>query len=195
MTISPISGTGLVIQGEFRFSAGSQGRAEVTDTYHLRIEIPQDFPYDLPKVSELDRKIPRIGPYHVNHDEALCLGSPLRLLCKLSSKPTLPGFVSECLIPYLYAVSHKLKFGGHLPFSELEHGRPGVLQDYVDLFSLKRPEQAERALRLLGMKKSLANKLPCPCDCGKRLGKCQFNKTIRKFRKLASRSWFRAHPN
>jgi hypothetical protein len=195
MTVRPITGSGLIIQGEFCFSAGSEGRAEITDTYHLRIEVPQAFPSDIPTVMELDNKIPRTGHYHVNRDATLCLGSPVRLLWRLSNKPTLPGFASECLVPYLYAISHRLKFGGELPFSELEHGAPGVLQDYADLFSLKRPEQADRAIRLLGMKKRRANKLPCPCDCGKRLGKCKFNKTIRKFRKLASRAWFRAHCN
>jgi hypothetical protein len=63
------------------------------------------------------------------------------------------------------------------------------------LFSLKRPERAQLALHLLGIKKRLANKQPCPCDCGKRLGQCRFNGTIRKFRRLASRSWFRAQCN
>lgn len=195
MTIKPAMGSGLVMQGKFSFSAQRDGGVEVTDTYQLRIEVPQDFPCDLPKVSELESKIPRTKDYHVNPDATLCLGSPLRLLWKLSKKPTLSGFASNCLVPYLYAISHKLKFGGDLPFSELAHGRPGELQDYADLFSLERTEQAQRALRLLGMKKRLANKQPCPCDCGRSLGKCRFNRTMGKFRKLASRSWFRAHCN
>ncbi len=192
MTIRPTTGSDLVMHGKFSFSAQPDSGVEITDTYHLRIVVPQAFPCDLPRVTELGDKIPRTGDYHVNPDATLCLGSPLRLLWKLSNKPTLSGFASECLVPYLYAISHKLKCGGNLPFSELAHGTPGELQDYADLFSLKRPEQAQLALRLLAMKKRLANKQPCPCDCGKRLGQCRFNGTIRKFRRLASRSWFRA---
>ncbi len=192
MTIRPTTGHGLIMHGKFCFSAQPEGGVEITDTYNLRIEVPKAFPFDLPRVTELDDKIPRTGKYHVNPDGTLCLGSPLRLLWKLSRKPTLSGFASDCLVPYLYAVSHKLKFGGDLPFSELEHGTPGALQDYADLFSLEQPEQAQRALHLLGMKKVLANKQPCPCGCGKKLKACQFNKTISKFRRLAHRSWFKA---
>ena len=71
----------------------------------------------------------------------LCLGSPLRLLWKLSRRPSLPGFASSCLVPYLYAVSHKLQFGGELLFRELKHGAEGIVEDYLDLFGLSNPEQ------------------------------------------------------
>jgi hypothetical protein len=193
MGLLPITGSALVIEGEFQFSAAAKDRVEITDSYRLRITVPDEFPADLPTVIELRSRIPRNGEFHVNSDGSLCLGSPLRLLLKLSKQPTLPGFASHCLVPYLYAISHKLRFGGQLPFSELKHGRPGELEDYMELFSLKRPEQAQRAIRLLGTKKRLANKAPCPCDCGQRLGRCSFNKKLRKIRQLASRSWFRGH--
>ena len=52
-------------------------------------------------------------------------------------------------------------------------------------------EQAERALRLLGMKKRRANKQVCPCGCGRRVGRCRFNARLREFRMLAPRAWFR----
>lgn len=76
-------------------------------------------------------------------------------------------------------------------FGELAHGTPGELADYTNLFGLTTPAQAMRALRVLGMKKRRANKLPCPCGCNKRLGKCRFNVRIAEFRKLATRVWFR----
>jgi len=195
MTIRPIVGSGLLIQGLFSFSAQSPGCAQITDSYHLRLDVPATFPSHFPKVTELDNKIPRTEDYHINPDGTLCLGSPLRLLCIMSKRPTLLGFASDCLVPYLYAISHKLNRGGALLFGELAHGKPGELQDYSDLFSLKRPDQVQRAIRLLGMKKSLANKQPCPCDCGRRLGECRFNRRIGRFRKLASRSWFRENFN
>ena len=193
MTINPGTGATLVIEGKFHFSAQQKGKPEITDRYDLRIGVPQDFPRDLPCVTELEKKIPHNERFHVNSDATLCLGSPLRLLRKLSQQPTLPGFASHCLVPYLYAVSYKLRFGGELLFSELAHGTPGEIQDYLDLFSLKTPEQVRRVLRVLGMKKCRANKEPCPCDCGRRLGRCRFNRKILQFRKLASRPWFRAH--
>jgi len=192
MTLLPVTGEGVVFEGEFQFAARACNHPEISDAYHLRIGVPADFPAALPTIEELDRRIPRNGDFHVNPDGSLCLGSPLRLLLKLSKEPTLPGYASYCLVPYLYAISHKLQFGGRLPFHELDHGRPGEIADYVELFGLQRPEQAEGAIRLLGIKKRIANKWLCPCECGRPTGKCVFNKKLAKMRRLASRSWFRA---
>lgn len=193
MSLLPITDSTVAVLGKFPFLARAKDRPEISDSYRVRIVVPKGFPCDIPIVTELGNRIPRNGDFHVNPDGSLCLGSPLRLLLKVSNAPTLLGFASQCLIPYLYAISHKLKFGGPLPFSELKHGRLGEFEDYMELFSLKRPEQVQRAIRLLGMKKQRANKAPCPCDCGRRVGKCSFNKELHKMRKLASRSWFREH--
>jgi hypothetical protein len=111
---------------------------------------------------------------------------------KLSRKPTLPGFAEMCLVPYLFAMSHTLRSGGPFAFDELQDGAKGILIDYADLFDLNTPEQARYALALLGIKKRRANKLPCPCACGKRLGRCKLNMRLRQFRQIASRIWFRS---
>lgn len=188
MSIKPGSKPGLVIDGKFWFSAEPVGLETITDSYYLLLEIPEAFPRALPLVTECDYKIPRTPYYHVNSDATLCLGSPLRLLWKLAQKPSLTGFGTECLVPYLYAISHKLKHGGKLPFSELTHGIAGELADYADLFRLASPEAARRAYELVYMKKRKANKFPCPCGCGRRLGRCEFNWTIRNFRRLLNGS-------
>src|SRR4051812_45920564 len=79
----------MLLRGKFDFTAQQAGRVLLTDTYALSIRIPPEFPSDLPAVTELERKIPRDGNHHVNHDETLCLGAPLRLLRALAGKPTL----------------------------------------------------------------------------------------------------------
>lgn len=193
MAIKPVSASSSVtLSGVFDFAAKSNGGDEITDSYSLRILVPAAFPHDVPEVTETGHRIPRNGDYHVNPDGTLCLGSPLRLLWQLSLEPTLVGFAEKCLVPYLYAISYKLKFGGGLPFNELQHGTPGELRDYADLFGLNEPEQARAALHLLAMKKRHANKCPCPCGCGRRLGKCSFNDKLRMFRDLTDRNWFKS---
>ena len=193
MVLKPVSaGSSVTISGVFEFSAKAANGNDITDEYSLRIQIPKAFPRDIPEVIETGHKIPRNGDYHVNPDGTLCLGSQLRLLWQLSLVPTLVGFAEKCLVPYLYAISYKLQFGADLPFNELQHGTPGELSDYADLFGLKEAEQARAALRLLTMKKRDANKYPCPCGCGRRLGKCSFNDKIRKFRNLADGNWFKS---
>lgn len=192
MAIRPSSGEDLRLKGSFEFAAHHAEEGDIQDSFVLEMIVPNGFPRELPRVTETGGRIPRTGEYHVNGtDNTLCLGSPLSLLLRISKKPTLEGFAENCLVPYLFAISCKLKTGGPLPFGELAHGRTGIRDDYTALFGLKHPQCVGRVLALLGMKKRRANKLPCPCGCRKRLGACAFNLRLRAFRALANRSWYR----
>jgi len=192
MMVRPGGGRDLIVEGDFEFMALSPAHGEVTDTFNLQVRIPPRYPRDLPVVYELGGRIPRDGNYHVNPGGSLCLGSRLRLLQNVAKSPTLTGFASTCLVPYLFAVSRKLTHGESFVFGELAHGSRGEIMDYMDLLSLKSPDHVLRAIEYLGMKKRRANKLPCPCGCGSRLGRCHFNRKLRGFRHLADRSWFRS---
>lgn len=192
MSLSPSRKTEMVLTGSFSFSVKSNEADIISNTYDVKIIVPFAFPKEIPTVIEAG-KIPRNGEFHVNPDGTLCMGSPLRLLQILSEKPTLPGFAESCLVPYLYAVSYKLKHGGGFIFSELKHGTPGIIEDYQNLFGLQNKEQVIQALELLGKKQRSANKGLCPCGCGNRLGKCQFRFKLKKYKNIAKRSWFREH--
>lgn len=192
MAIRPSLGEHLRLKGCFEFVAHHAKEGEIRDSFALEIIVPSAFPKAPPNVTETGGRIPRIGEFHVNQtDWTLCLGSPLSLLLKLSKQPTLDGFAENCLVPYLFAISRKLKTGGPLPFGELAHGQDGILNDYVHLFGLNHTQKVFYVLELLGTKKRRANKLPCPCGCRSRLGRCKFNLRLREFRKLAPRSWFK----
>lgn len=193
MSTAPCSGTGVCLRGKFRFKAEVSGGDQIDDSYKLEIVVSVKFPQALPKVKETGGKIPRDGNFHVNPDGTLCLGSPLRLLRKVHSSPSLTGFADKCLVPYLYAVSYKLRHGGDFVFGELAHGDQGIVDDYSVMLGLKERHQVTQAIQLLGMKKRLANKKPCPCGCGKRLGVCPFHHKLNEFRKMAPVSWFKAH--
>ena len=192
MMLRPRTGKPPLLRGRFAFTARHREEREIEDASIWRSKFPWPF-REVPLVTEIAGRIPREADYHVNtSDNTLCLGSPLRLRQLLAEDPTLTGFASKCLVPYLFAQSRKLAGGGDYPFGELAHGLPGMLDDYVALFGVKNFRQAVEALRLLGMKKRRANKLRCPCGCKKRLGRCRFNATLAQFRKVASRPWFRA---
>jgi hypothetical protein len=192
MAIRPSAGEHLRLRGSFEFAAHHSKEGDLQDAFVLEIIVPWAFPTALPRVTETGGKIPRTPDYHVNQtDHTLCLGSPLSLLLKLSKKPTLDGFAENCLVSYLFAISRKLKTGGSFLFGELAHGQAGILSDYAHIFGLKDAKKVGYVLELLGMKKRRANKLPCPCGCRSRLGRCKFNLRLREFRNLASRSWFR----
>jgi len=191
MAIRPTPQLGLTLVGHFDFTAATDDAETLTDAFELKIEVPPGFPRDLPRVFEAGRRIPRTPEFHVNGDGSLCLGSPLRLMRVLGEHPTLSGFAGRCVVPYLFAMAVKLRGGDGPAFGELPHGSAGALSDYADMMGLDDPEQARLAVRYLGMKKRRANKRPCPCGCGRRLGGCHFNMRLAPYRRLASRRWFR----
>lgn len=191
MSIGPSRENEITLNGIFKFTAAVKGLSEIEDSYSLSILVPNRFPLNLPIVQEVDGKIPRDQNHHINPDDTLCLGSPLRLLKKLSKNPTMNVFAEECLVPYLYAVSYKIQHGGSFIFGELAHGQKGIIDDYIRLFGLGTREQVMYALRLLGLNKRLANKQPCPCHCGKRLGACDFRKVLDQYRQIAPSSYYK----
>lgn len=193
MSICPSRTDDILIRGHFDYSACPKNGAEITDSYELSILVPSKFPHAFPKVREIGHKIPRDGNNHINTDDTLCLGSPIRIMMKLSANPTLSGYIDTCLVPYLYAISHRLAYGGDLVFSELDHGKAGIIDDYIDLFGINSPEQVLVVLNILSNNENKYINKPCPCGCGKKLKKCFFRYEINQFRKIASRAWFKEH--
>lgn len=153
----------------------------------------QDGQHRLRHLTELGGRIPRLADYHVSGDGTLCLGSRLSLMVRVQANPTIKGFVSGCLVPYLYAMTLKLDHGIDFVFGELRHGVTGEVDDYLDLLELKDRTQVIHALECILKKKRIANKLACPCRCGKRLGKCGYNSKIRELRGIFPGSWLRAY--
>lgn len=190
MRVLPSSGDTLRLKGGFAFEADYEGGPLIKDEYQLQIDVHRSFPDTLPVVRELGGRIPRHADHHVYADGALCLGSPLRLHLLLHAEPDLVSFARRCILPYLYAATHREEHGAY-PFGELSHGRDGLLNDYARIFDVDSPEQAAATLSLLGIKRRLANKHPCPCGCGRRLGVCKFNARVRELREQYGRPLFK----
>lgn len=191
ISIKPSNGKPLLLEGEFRFCATFEGQQPISDSYQLQITIHGGFPRQVPTVIEIGERIPRLPDYHVNSDGTLCLGSRIRVMTKLQAEPTVAGFSRNCIVPFLYAMSLRLTHGQEFIFGELRHGIRGELDDYKELFGLKSDDQVVPALHCLLKKKRIANKMRCPCGCGRRLGKCNFNATVRRFRLILPKSWLR----
>jgi hypothetical protein len=187
LRFSPTANGKLAIAGTLSFSAQTPGLEQVNESFELEILIPISFPKDLPSVRDVGGRIPK--NFHTDDDGQLCLGSPTQQLLLIRREPTLPGFVRNCLIPYLYGFVIWERHG-MMPFGELKHGRLGVLQDYISLFKVKSEAAALGMLRLAGMKKSAANKHPCPCGSNRRLGKCH-SRIVTPLRSKLGSKWFR----
>lgn len=197
MRYVPSSKKGILIKGTYSINH----KADIIDSYliedsfKIQIHLPTSFPEELPVVTDIGKKIPRTvnGDYHINPDDSLCLGATIRLQASTFNNQSLLNFCESFLDPYLYAVSHKIKYGGKLIFGELMHGNKGLIADYMTLFGLKTEKQVFTILYALSTHTRIANKLSCPCGCYNRLGACKFRLKLNKYRKIASRKWFREH--
>ncbi len=191
MNLTPVSNGAIIINGLFEFTRTYQNRDLIHDSYELRITIPENYPEVLPLFQELEGKIPRNADYHVNPGGTLCLGSELRLLKQLRSAPDISLFIENCLIPYLYAQSHKRIFGGDFIFGELQHGELGIFEDCENLFHLRGKDAVIYALELLGKKRRIANKCTCPCGCRRKLRQCIAHSRLNGFRNVLPRSRYK----
>lgn len=179
----------ICVEGFLGIRAIKDGFEPIEDVFELRWEVRDGFPKRIPLVFETGGRIP--SNYHKLENGALCLGSPVRQRMILADNPTLAGFVEELVVPYLYNRSYYEKHSC-LPVGELDHGAPGLLEDYRQLFRVDGIEACLGMLRMLGLKKREANKKPCPCGSGRRVGKCH-NRVLKPFRGLETRRYFREH--
>jgi len=164
----------------------------IHESYDLKIVFPEGYPKEIPTVTETKHTIPRDPDFHTYDDGSFCLGSDIQLKGVISETPTVSGFVSKILNPFLYSISYRLKY--HVfPNGGLAHGETGLIDDYEQLFDVKGKLSVLSVLEALGKRKRVANKIGCPCHCGKKLGACDFRSSLIKWRKLDKRRWFREH--
>ncbi len=181
-SLRPSTDGNIYIRGKFLVSATTKKKPQIDDKYDLEIMIPYDFPQNLPLVKEIDNRVnDESSSGHMLKGGYLCLGSPPRLLKIVNHNPTISYFFEKCVIPYLYAISFRERYGGKMVFGELSHGYMGLLEDYLELYDT---EQIKSVIYLVNKKKRVANKLLCPCGCNQRLGKCKLHYKINVLRKL-----------
>jgi len=190
LSLRPDVGDGLIIAGDLEFSAGGRKHERLTDAYAVRIKVPNNFPRRLPRVYETGGRIPE--DFHKLSDQALCLGAMVRLRLAVGRKPTLLEYVNNCVVPYLYGYTYYLKHG-KLPFGELGHEDEDIVADLQRLFRVDSGEKALRLLMLGGLERHKANRRPCPCGTGLRVGEChhlQLNRLRQRCGRLALRAEF-----
>ncbi len=182
----------VVLEGVYEIDAQMNGFERILDKYQLQIVFPADYPRSLPTVRDSEKRIPRKEDYHTYKDGLFCLGSEIKLKSILFDYPAVTEFVEKILDPFLYSITYKVKHDIY-PFGDLDHGEAGLIDDYQRLFNVKGKAAVLLVLTALGKRKREANKLPCPCGCRRRIGKCDFRFGLQRWRQLDKRRWFREH--
>jgi len=178
----------FIVVGNLGFTASHNGKT-IKDDYDIEMSIPDDYPQHPPTVKETSNKIPKNKDYHVNvSDGTLCLGAPLAVKSTFAKQRSLLWFVEKQVVPFLFGISYKLKYG-EFPFGELSHGAKGLLEHYLELFSVESDVAALELLRLLAVG-NYDEHAVCPCGSGLKIKKCH-RKVLKKARKRQSREEFR----
>ena len=173
LRLVPSGSMALRVEGTLTFSADGKMTEVIEDAYDVRIEAPENFPEQMAMAWETAGRIP--PNYHKLTSEALCLGSRVGLRLQMGGSRSLLRFVERCVIPYLYGYSYSVKHGAP-PFGELEHGELGSLQDLASLLGVEDLNLAFGYCALAATKRRRANRRPCPCNSGRRLGRCHNRK-------------------
>jgi len=186
LRLVPCLDADLKVGGELRFNVRGPDDVVIEDSYHIELRIPPSFPATVPAVSETGGRIPKT--YHKLDDGSLCLAAPTELRLRMGTTTTVTAFIEAFVIPYLFGYSYREKHGVS-PYGELEHGRDGLRQHFASLFGVADRAAAQGFVRLASMKKRPANKAPCPCGSGRRLGQCHHT-IVNELRSKLGRSWF-----
>ena len=190
--ISEINDEQLVLAGKYHLRAQLAGSQLVDRTYRLKLLCPRDYPKKLPTVVDEEEYFPRNQEYHTYGNGSFCLGSELKIKSLLKDDYSLSAFFDEIVDGFLYAVTHRIEYG-NFPYGDLDHGEQGLVDDYGEMFGISGKLAVIRALQALGKRKREANRLPCPCSCGLRLGRCDYRLVLNGFRNIECRRWFRQH--
>ncbi|MEJ6079151.1 hypothetical protein MT391_11515 [Vibrio sp. 1-Bac 57] len=190
--LSDINAEKVELLGEYQLKAQLDGSQLIERTFYLKIVCPKDYPNKLPMVYDAASYFPRIQDFHTYANGSFCLGSELKIKSILSSDSSLSAFFEKIVVRFLYAVSHRVEFG-NFPYGELDHGEKGLIDDYSEIFRVNGKASVLLALKALGLRKRVANKLLCPCGCGYRLGSCNYRFFLNEFRQIERRRWFRSH--
>ena len=186
LEVVPDPDTELVVTGELAFRVQGPIGEQLEDRYQVRLSIPVGFPRELPIVFETGGRVP--PDFHKLSDGSLCLGAPTEIRLKLHPAATLLTLVEALVIPYLFGYSHFAKTG-ILPFGELDHGVAGIRQHFAALFRVQDQDAVTEFVRLTALKRRRANKSPCPCASGRRLGRCH-HLQVNRLRDRLGRDWF-----
>ncbi len=192
--IKPSACGELVIEGVYELDAKMDGFSRVQETYNLRIVIKERRPEPVVLVYELGGKIPKNAEHHINLDGSFCLGASIKLLSLASPRDGLHCYFETCVLPFLYKVTHLIKYKT-IP-DELAHYTSGLVDQYSKLFKISGIDSIYRALLALSLNWRNANKVKCPCDCGQRLGVCEYRWFLKeRWRYRIPRSEFKREAN
>ena len=151
------------------------------DEYELKMEIPSNFPKDLPTVWETSNNIPSDFEHWYSDNNALCLGATCEILDFVDQHPTLVAYVDELIASYFYSATYYKKYGT-FPYGERSHNVEGIMEAYMDRYHVSDEDILFDLLKYVTGFSNYRGHIPCPCGSGKKFRSCHGKQVLKDIR-------------
>jgi hypothetical protein len=162
------SDLGLTVIGGFPII--DQAGKELT-RFSIRIEVPSEFPDELPVVFETAFRIPRTAGRHTNPDGSCCVGVPAAIHLRLGKTYRLSQFILGPMKDYFIGQA-LVERGDPWPVGEADHGIEGVYKFWKAHLRIKTGEQIANLLIFAASMRTPRKNGRCPCGLRKRARIC-----------------------
>lgn len=142
---------------------------EYWDTFSIRIQIPKNYPKELPVIFETGGKIPLNVNWH-NSNNGCCLSPDAVIFQKLGNVQLYDWF-REFVISYFANFIFKKEFATY-PFGEFEHFTNGLISGYQELFNLSSKEEVVDFIEGQISRLKTNRNEKCYCQSGLKFKKC-----------------------
>ncbi|MCG0999928.1 SEC-C domain-containing protein [Lactococcus lactis] len=141
--------------------------------YKIHLEVPKNYPAELPIVFESGEK--RVNNFpHINPDRmgTFCLGTELDIRKKLKPDYSLSKYIpliAEFLGIYEYYNQYSI-----FPYGDRNHGKLGILETYKEIFNVTTNQQVANLMQVTKLKNKSRNQ-KCPCNSGIKFKNCHWD--------------------
>lgn len=142
----------------------------VVDEYRVAIELPEDYPRELPIVREIGGRIPWKIDFHVESDGKACVLLPEERWRVFPENAPFSQFLEGPMRDYFLG-QHCVANGGKWPYGEWGHGVAGIYEYYGELLGTTDKTIIQNFVYIL-TKLSNKSHWACPCGSGRKIRKC-----------------------
>ncbi len=144
------------------------------DRFHIRILLTKQYPQSLPKVFEIDGRIPKEPDRHINAltDNSCCLCIPMKARLFIRGGYNIVKFYEELVLPF-FANQVYYERKGKWANGEFDHGIRGVIQFYEEIFQTNDHSKIVYGLKIVqGRFKPPLDFMKCFCGRNKTYSSC-----------------------
>jgi len=141
--------------------------------YKIHLEVPKNYPTELPIVFESGEKRVHNFP-HINPDRmgTFCLGTELDIRRKLKPDYSLSKYIP--LIAEFLGIYEYYNQYGIFPYGDRKHGKLGILETYKEIFNVTTSQQVANLMQVTKLKNKFRNR-KCPCNSGMKFKNCHWD--------------------